>query len=86
MIEKVLLARRITDSKFLFLEETFSTTTPYFVDEPELATRKIPYNENDFSHPHDAPYYFENSERMRNWLKDCVMVAFEITTTAKELR
>lgn len=80
-IEKVLLAQRQTDGKFLRLDEETHTTAYDFVDEPELAERITVWDENDLIAPLEAPYYFENSERARDlWLKDCVMVAYEITT------
>lgn len=80
-IERVLLAQRTTDNKFLRLHEDVHTTNFDYVDEPELAKRIYPYKEEHFAKPEEAPYYFENSWRARElWLKDCVMVAYEITT------
>lgn len=81
-IEKVLLARR-SDGKFLRLDEDVHTISYDFVDEPELAKRKHLYKPtaDDYENPKPAPYYFENSWRARElWIKDCVMVPYEITT------
>lgn len=76
-----LLAQR-NDGKFLKLNcDEPQYTTYEFVVEPELAERIIPWDSSEFKTPKKPPYYFENSRRARElWLKDCVMVAYEITT------
>jgi len=79
---KCLLAQR-KDGKFLRLDEGRHATSYDFVDEPERATRRTLWDakDEDYKNPKEAPYYFENSYRAREyWLKDCVMVAYEITT------
>ena len=81
-VEKVLLARR-EDGKFLRLSEDRHTTDYDFVEEPELAKRIYLYDpsDEDYTNPKPAPYYFENSYRARElWVKDCVMIPYEITT------
>lgn len=76
----VLLAKR-SDGKFLKLDEHRNTTDWSYVDDPELATRIDPANKKDFKTPEPAAHYFENSFRAREiWVKDCVMVPYEITT------
>jgi len=81
---KVLLTQR-SDGKFLRLDEQDPNTTSYdFVDEPEIAKQIKPVDEADLKKPHNAHYYFENSYRARElWLKDCKMIAYEITTTVE---
>ena len=79
---KCLLAQR-SDGKFLRLHENQHTTEYDFVVEPELAKRIILFNPTDSEYINlkDAIYYFENSWRAKElWLKNCVMVAYEITT------
>ena len=79
---KCLLAQRI-DGKFLRLGEQRHTTSYDFVDKPELAKRIVLRGDNtddQYLSPREAAYYFENSDRAREiWLKDCVMVCYEIT-------
>ncbi len=78
--ERYLLAQR-DDGKFLRLDEQQHTTSYDYVNEPELAKRVKPHKEEHYSNPEPAPYYFENSNRARlYWVKDCKMVAYEITT------
>lgn len=80
LTEEVLLAQR-NDGKFLRLREDINTTSYDYVDQPELAKRITPWDKTEFKKPKPAPYYFENSDRARDfWLKDCVMVPYEITT------
>ncbi len=82
-IKQYLLARR-SDGKFLRLHKSPGATSHDYTDSPELAERVTPCNDEDFKNPHEAPYYFENSDRARRyWLKDCVMVPCEITTTGE---
>lgn len=78
-IETVLVAQR-KDGKFLYLECEPATTTPHYIDNPIDATHVKPRHGID--KVHDAPYYFENSTRMRDWLKDCEMIRMEIRTEA----
>lgn len=83
-VEKVLLARRITDHKFLRLEENTWTTSFDFVDEPALAKRIYPLSQKDLRKPKEASFYFENSQRAKEvWLKDCIMVPYKIKTKIK---
>ncbi len=76
--EGVLVAQK-KDGKFLYLEFSPGATTPHYVDNPIDATYIKPH---DIDVIHDAPYYFENSPRMRDWLKDCKMVRMGICTKA----
>jgi len=92
IIEKVLVAKRLSDNKFLRLHESRNTTDFDFVDDPCLAKRIRPTRVSEVGHsmeldevslysPKEASYYFENSYRARElWTKGCVMVPFEITT------
>lgn len=86
---KCLLAQR-SDGKFLRLEEDTHTTDYDYVEEPELAKRIILWGDDigeDYKNPKEAPYYFENSPRARElWLKDCVMVGYEITIETNAVR
>ena len=80
IIQRVLLAQR-SDGKLLRLSGGVNTTSHDYVDDPVLANRTKPYDSADLVTPKPAAYYFENSSRARDtWLKDCKMVAYEITT------
>jgi hypothetical protein len=67
---------------FFGLYETPAATSPREAKHPADAY---------IIHPHDktlqniqpATYYFENSDRMRTWLKGFKMVAVKITTVAE---
>lgn len=89
-VVKCLLAKR-SDGKFLRLHESRFSTSYDYVDEPELAKRIVLWGDDrddDYKNPKEAAYYFENSHRAREyWLKDCVMVGYEITieTSAVEI-
>lgn len=87
-VKKYLLAQK-SDGKFLRLAEDAHTTSYDYVDEPELATRISLWKgtEEEYQNPKEAAYYFENSHRAREyWIKDCVMVAYEITTEVRAVR
>ena len=76
----VLLAQR-SDGLFLALNEGRFTTSYSFVADPNKAKSIVPYEASHIKNPKQATYYFENSDRARDlWLKDCKMVAYEITT------
>lgn len=86
--ERVLLAQRRKDGKFLVLEENSHTTHFSYTDDPLEAKAVKPYQRRDIDNPQDASHYFENSHRAReDWLVDCVMVPYKITTisSAEEL-
>ena len=55
--KRFLLAQR-NDGKFLRLDEQLHTTGYDYVDEPGLAKRIKPYDEEHYSNPKEAPYYF----------------------------
>ena len=88
-VQKCLLAQRM-DGLFLRLDEQANTTSYGFVAEPELAHRiDLWYDTHDinYTNPKAPPYYFENSPRARDlWLKNCVMVAYEVTTETTAVR
>lgn len=75
------LAAMRDDGKFLSLDESFATTSPGYVDHPADAKRIEIYSQTDKLE--EAPYYFENSARMRHWLKGCKMVRVTLHSTAK---
>ena len=77
--ELVLVAKHDNGS-FLYLECSPGATTPHYIKNPINATYIRPYSKSD--EIHNASYYFENSARMRDWLKDCIMVIMEIRTEA----
>ena len=81
--DRFLVARR-NDGKFLYLAETFNATSPNWIDQPFFATKKRPFKDYDdpdeyFTKPFKATYYFENSDRMRQWLTGCRMVEVRMT-------
>jgi hypothetical protein len=83
-IERVLLARRNSDGKFLSLLEDRNATSFCFVDDPSKAKRIYPLDESQFQKPKEATHYFENSYRARTmWLVDCAMVPYKISTTVE---
>jgi len=61
------------------LVERQHTTTPFITKDP-LEAKKISIYNEDISNLKPAPYYFENSDRMRYWLEGFYMVAIEIET------
>lgn len=79
---KFLCAYNPSTNKFFALEEDFATTNPVHVDHPYWAEKHVPYSFQDpdkyFSDIHPAPYYFENSSRMREWLDGFVMVTISM--------
>ncbi len=86
MIKHMVLIAKRKDGKYLSLDECAATTHESFVDDPVLA-KHIPCDYEDLLKPHEATYYFENTYRAREiWLKDCIMVRFEIITTAREVK
>jgi hypothetical protein len=82
--ERILVAVR-SDGKFFGLQKGPATTSPFYTDHPVDAERVQPWMIQKDEPLRDAPYYFENSDRMRRWLKDCrmVWVNLEITATAE---
>jgi len=77
-IIKCLVAIDVESGKFFNLIEDVRTTTPEVVDHPYDAKKIFPHNEEDFENPKPAPYYFESSDRMREWLKGFRMVCVEL--------
>ncbi len=77
---KTVLVAKKEDGTFLFLDCAPGTTTPHYVDNPIDATYIEPGT--GFEKIHNAPYYFENSSRMRDWLQGCKMVVMEIRIEA----
>ena len=77
--KRALVATRA--GKFFCLEQTFSTTTPSWSDDPFDAKWITPYDPAEFELPKEATYYFENSGRMKYWLQGATMVevVFDIT-------
>jgi len=79
---KFLCAYNPSTNKFFGLESDFRTTNPIHVDHPYYAEKHIPYSFQDmneyFNNIHPAPYYFENSNRMREWLEGFEMVVVEM--------
>jgi len=78
--------------KFLGLQESFATTSPFECEHPYDAKKMFPYIINDkmltpdyWTNIQAPPYYFENSERMRTWLKGYKMVIVEMECEAKIL-
>ena len=65
------------DRKFFKVHESFSATSIELVDHPYFATLIEPYNEDEYLAPKMPRYYFENSDRMRGWLKGFVMIGVE---------
>lgn len=80
---KCLVAIEVESGKFFNLIEEVRTTTPELVDHPYDAKKIFPHNEEEFENPKPAPYYFENSYRMREWLKGFRMVCVELTIDYK---
>ena len=78
--ERVLVVQRETDGLFFQENRSQHVTSPEFVTDPIVATFITPNNEDDILDPREATYYFENSCRMRSWLADCKMVAYEAVT------
>ena len=68
------------DGKFFGLRESYSTTSPFTTDHPSNAKKVRPHREDEELQP--APYYFENSHRMRHWLEGYEMVWIEEDTSA----
>lgn len=62
----------LSNGMFFGLNEDVSTTSPFFTDHPQYAYHVHPHNQDEPLRP--APYYFENSDRMRSWLEGCKMV------------
>lgn len=78
--QTVLLTQR-SDGEFLKLHRTQHTTDWEFVDEPERATRTVPYDKECLINPSPASHYFEDTYRAKEyWTKDCKMVPYQIKT------
>jgi hypothetical protein len=71
------------DGKYFGLKETQHTTSPFVTDDPLEAKRFGVNSEDDLFNPHEATYYFENSDRMRYWLKGFKAIPIEISTVTK---
>ena len=82
---KKFLVARNNEGKFFALDEGPATTSPYTVDHPAFAKHITPYDPAELENPKPAEYYFENSTRMRSWLKGFEMVVVEIEYTATVL-
>ena len=80
-VQGILLTRRKSDGKFLRLHDDGICTDYKFVDSPLEATIKEPTDIYDWQYPHKASYYYENSDRARDyWIKGCDMVSYTIIT------
>ena len=79
-----------TINKFFGLESDYATTSPIHVDHPYYAVKHIPYSfenyDEYFSEIRPAPYYFENSSRMREWLEGFEMVVVEMNIDYRILK
>jgi hypothetical protein len=82
--QKFLVAFRQSDGKFFGLEESFAITQPHYVDHPADA-KLISPSPADLLEAKEAPYYFENTARMRHWLKGFKMILVMLTSTAETL-
>jgi hypothetical protein len=79
---KFLVAQNV-NGMFLGLHESFATTSPFECDHPYDAKKVFPYGDDGLTNIRPAPYYFENSDRMRNWLQGYKMVIVEMTINAE---
>jgi hypothetical protein len=66
------------DGKYFGLNESYATTSPYST-ESAFDAELIPYKDN--SEIHYPTYYFENSNRMKDWLRGYKM---NLITICKE--
>ena len=82
--KRYLVAKR-HDGRYVGFIETFSTTSPTYMDTPFEAKLIEPSCQHEFINPFPATYYFENSDRMRHWLKGCKMVSVIETRTINEV-
>lgn len=76
-----------TKKFFRFVHGTGACTTGH-VDHPSDCAegQYRPYDKEDRLKPlREAPYYFENSDRMRHWLKDHKMVWIQETSITEIL-
>ena len=80
-IDRYLVARN-ADGLYFALDEDVATTTPNWVGNPIDAKLVTPHSVEDFNKPRPAPWYFENSDRMRRWLGTATMVAITIQRIA----
>jgi hypothetical protein len=87
---KFLCAYNPKTNKFFAFENDGRSTTPLQVDHPYYSEKIVPYsfqNEDEFfKEVRPAPYYFENSSRMREWLSGFTMVLIEMTMEYKVLK
>lgn len=70
---------------FFGLDEDYSTTSDKQVEHPYDAKKIFPYSEFGFQVMKEPEWYFENSYRMKNWLKGCKMVTVEMEVDYKIL-
>lgn len=71
-VKRYHFAAAMKAGKFFALEIEYATTTPSWVNHPADAHRIHPHNtEGGLREPE---YYFENSDRMKEWLKGSKMV------------
>ena len=78
-----LVAYNSTTKKYFGLEESFAATSPLYLESPWKAKKIMPHElaPKLFTDIKEAPYYFENSDRMRDWLKGFEMIKITITET-----
>ena len=78
------LVARNKAGKFFGLNQGIATTSVFECDHPYDAKKVFLWEKEDYNKPfREAPYYFENSSRMRSWLEGFEMVKVHMTITAE---